>query len=87
MDADEIEKRLNNKKAFQIEFGQKGTNLTYQEKEKEKMKLPGIALYPETERFYPNGNFASHLIGMAQKDPDTGELNGALGVEKYSIVI
>ena len=46
------------------------------------MKLPGIALYPETERFYPNGNFASHLIGMAQKDPDTGELNGALGVEK-----
>ena len=34
MDADEIEKRLNNKKAFQIEFGQKGTNLTYQEKEK-----------------------------------------------------
>lgn len=83
MDADEIEKRLNNKKAFQIEFGQKGTNLTYQEKEKiEKMKLPGIALYPETERFYPNGNFASHLIGMAQKDPDTGELNGALGVEK-----
>ena len=34
MDADEIEKRLNNKKAFQIEFGQKGTNLTYQEKKK-----------------------------------------------------
>ncbi len=34
MDADEIEKRLNNKKAFQIEFGQKGTNLTYQEKRK-----------------------------------------------------
>ena len=31
------------------------------------MDLPGITLYPETERFYPNGNFASHLIGMAQK--------------------
>lgn len=46
------------------------------------MNLPGVSLYPETERFYPNGNFASHLIGMAQKDPDTGQLNGALGVEK-----
>lgn len=46
------------------------------------MNLPGITLYPETERFYPNGNFASHLIGRAQKNPDTGELNGALGVEK-----
>lgn len=83
MKPDEIEKRLNNKKAFQVEFGQKGTDLTYQDKEKiEKMNLPGISLYPETERFYPNGNFASHLIGMAQKDPDTGQLNGALGVEK-----
>ena len=68
MKPDEIEKRLNQKKAFQVEFGQKGTNLTYQDKVKlDKMDLPGITLYPETERFYPNGNFASHLIGMAQK--------------------
>ncbi|WP_438499489.1 penicillin-binding protein [Staphylococcus petrasii] len=83
MKPSEIEKRLNQKNAFQVEFGQKGTNLTYQDKQKlEKMNLPGILLYPETERFYPNGNFASHLIGMAQKNPDTGALNGALGVEK-----
>ncbi|WP_427704836.1 penicillin-binding protein [Staphylococcus parequorum] len=83
MSEEDIEKRLDNKKAFQVEFGQKGADLTYQEKEKiEKMNLPGVTLYPETERFYPNGNFASHLIGIAQKDPDTGELNGAMGVEK-----
>ncbi|MCJ1656568.1 penicillin-binding transpeptidase domain-containing protein [Staphylococcus sp. NRL 16/872] len=83
MKPSEIEKRLNQKRAFQVEFGQKGTNLTYQDKQKlEKMNLPGILLYPETERFYPNGNFASHLIGMAQKNPDSGDLNGALGVEK-----
>lgn len=83
MSAKEIEDKLDNKKAFQVEFGQKGTDLTYQEKEKiEKMKLPGVTLYPETERFYPNGNFASHLIGMAQKDPDSGDLKGAMGVEK-----
>ncbi|ANQ63954.1 penicillin-binding protein [Staphylococcus equorum] len=83
MSEEDIEKRLDNKKAFQVEFGQKGADLTYQEKEKiEKMNLPGVTLYPETERFYPNGNFASHLIGIAQKDPDTGELHGAMGVEK-----
>ncbi|MFP6334484.1 penicillin-binding transpeptidase domain-containing protein, partial [Bacillus subtilis] len=41
-----------------------------------------ITLSPETERFYLNGNFASHLIGMAQKNPDNGELKGAMGVEK-----
>ncbi|QLK85798.1 penicillin-binding protein [Staphylococcus sp. 17KM0847] len=83
MSAKDIEKRLNMKKAFQVEFGKAGQNLTYHDKEKiEKMKLPGITLYPEVQRFYPNGNFASHLIGMAQKDADTGELKGALGVEK-----
>ncbi|KRG09916.1 penicillin-binding protein [Staphylococcus sp. NAM3COL9] len=83
MSEEDIEKRLDNKKAFQVEFGQKGSDLTYQEKEKiEKMNLPGVTLYPETERFYPNGNFASHLIGIAQKNPDTGELSGAMGVEK-----
>ncbi|PCF42061.1 penicillin-binding protein [Staphylococcus delphini] len=79
----DIEKRLNTKKAFQVEFGRSGQNLTYQDKEKiEKANLPGITLYPEVKRFYPNGKFASHLIGMAQKDPDTGRLKGALGVEK-----
>src|SRR5699024_3582524 len=83
MSAKEIEKKLDNKKAFQVEFGQKGTDLTYQEKEKiEKMKLPGVTLYPETERLYPNGNFASHLIGIAQKDQDSGELKGDLGDDK-----
>lgn len=33
MKPEEIEKQLNQKKAFQVEFGQKGTNLTYQDKQ------------------------------------------------------
>ncbi|AVQ32782.1 PASTA domain-containing protein [Staphylococcus muscae] len=83
MSEKDIEKRLKMKKAFQVEFGKAGQNLTYHDKEKiENMNLPGITMYPEVQRFYPNGNFASHLIGMAQKDPETGELKGALGVEK-----
>ncbi|EKU50379.1 penicillin-binding protein [Staphylococcus massiliensis] len=83
MEEKEIKKRLDNKKAFQVEFGQKGKNLTFQDKEKiEKMHIPGVSLLPETHRFYPNGKFASHLIGKASKDPETGEINGALGIEK-----
>lgn len=83
MSEKDIKDRLDNKKAFQVEFGKAGQDLTYQDKEKiEDMNLPGITMYPEVQRFYPNGNFASHLIGMAQKDPDSGELKGALGVEK-----
>ncbi|MGT2341543.1 hypothetical protein ACVPOQ_15175 [Staphylococcus aureus] len=43
MKPEEIEKRLSQKKAFQIEFGRKGTNLTYQDKLKiEKMNLPNF---------------------------------------------
>ena len=83
MKPEEIEKRLSQKKLSKLNLDAKGTNLTYQDKLKiEKMNLPGISLLPETERFYPNSNFASHLIGRAQKNPDTGELKGALGVEK-----
>ena len=67
MKPDEIENVLIKRKPFKLNLTER-TNLTYQDKVKlDKMDLPGITLYPETERFYPNGNFASHLIGMAQK--------------------
>lgn len=88
MKPEEIEKRLSQKKAFQIEFGRKGTNLTYQDKLKiEKMNLPGISLLPETERFYPNGNFASHLIGRAQKIRILVNLKVRLVLKRFLIVI
>lgn len=88
MKPEEIEKRLSQKKAFQIEFGRKGTNLTYQDKLKiEKMNLPGISLLPETERFYPNGNFASHLIGRAQKIRILVNLKVRLELKRFLIVI
>lgn len=45
MSAKEIEDKLNNKKAFQVEFGQKGTDLTYQEKEKIEKKNFQVSHY------------------------------------------
>ncbi|MCJ0933988.1 penicillin-binding protein [Mammaliicoccus sciuri] len=83
MDEDDILSKLKTKNAFQVEFGQKGKDLTYKQKTQiEKLKLPGLTFETEKKRFYPNGNFASHLIGLADKDPDTNKLKGVSGAEK-----
>nr|WP_325178152.1 penicillin-binding protein [Macrococcus caseolyticus] len=79
----EILKTLNTKKAFQVEFGKAGKDLSFnQKKEIEQLKLPGITFFSEKKRFYPNGNFASHLVGYAEKNPDTNQIQGMMGVEK-----
>nr|WP_241680122.1 penicillin-binding protein [Metabacillus mangrovi] len=71
------------KDAKQVEFGADGRNLSQTEKLKiEKLKLPGIAFIKNQKRFYPNGVFASHIIGYAQKDEETGKTSGMLGLEK-----
>ncbi|MFK2824905.1 penicillin-binding protein [Bacillus sp. B190/17] len=68
MEPDEIEKRLRNKQAFQVEFGKYGRDLPNRVKKKiEEEKLPGIIFLRDSKRFYPNGKFASHLIGFTQK--------------------
>lgn len=83
MDEDDILDKLKTKNAFQVEFGQKGKDLTYKQKTQiEKLKLTGLTFETEKKRFYPNGNFASHLIGLADKDPDTNKLKGVSGAEK-----
>lgn len=81
-----ILKYLNPKnKAFQVQFGTAGSNLTKAQKQKiEKMKLPGIKFLETPSRLYPNGNFASHIIGLAQpkynKD-GSQTLVGTMGLE------
>lgn len=43
------------------------------------MKLPGIGFAPESKRFYPNMEIASHVVGFTGRDP-----NGLEGIElKY----
>ena len=73
-------------KAFQVEFGSAGTGLTLSQKKKiEAMKLPGIKFVETPSRLYPNGNFASHIIGLAQpqKSQGTSNLVGTMGIEAY----
>ncbi|WP_285614364.1 penicillin-binding protein [Pseudobacillus badius] len=71
MDKSEIEnrlKRFKKKGAFQVEFGKQGRDLSNSTKKKiEAEELPGIIFLRDSKRFYPNGKFASHLIGFTQK--------------------
>ncbi|MCT7717115.1 MAG: penicillin-binding transpeptidase domain-containing protein, partial [Lactobacillus iners] len=51
------------------------------------MHLPGIHFDETPSRLYPNGRFASHIIGIAQpfNDKKTHSINliGTMGIEKY----
>jgi len=71
----------------QVEFGSYGSDIsTSLKQEIEALELPGIAFRRELKRYYPNGTFASHLVGYAQKVTDektkTTETVGMLGIEK-----
>lgn len=75
-------------KVFQVQFGTAGSGLTKQQKEKiEAKKLPGIKFTETPSRLYPNGVFASHVVGLAQPvyDKKTGQQNivGTMGLEAW----
>lgn len=69
-DEEKIYKRLTEKKEkYQVEFGSAGRSLSHEVKEAiEKHELPGIIFVNDKKRYYPNGTFASHLIGYAVKE-------------------
>ena len=92
MDENEIKERLQNgkeKDRYQIEFGPKGKNLTEIKKsEIEKLNLPGLDFEESYKRYYPNGDFASYILGYAKTNEyydKTGKLttsiDGELGIE------
>lgn len=78
---EEILARLNSP-AYQVEFGSAGRNLTKEQKEKiEKMKLKGLLFIDGKTRIYPNGDFASYVIGYAKAN-DKDIMQGQFGIEK-----
>ncbi len=72
MPEQEIEDLLNEKiKAgkYQVEFGKAGRDISHQTMNEIKaLNLPGIIFFQDLKRIYPNGSFASHLIGFALKE-------------------
>lgn len=96
VDAEQIEKKLEkaikeneklpiDERKFQIEFGTAGKNISQTIKnEIEKENIPGINFIEEAIRYYPNGVFASHIIGFARPDKETenDKIKGVVGMEK-----
>ena len=80
-------KALLSKKAYQVELGPGGRNLSQIEMETIKdLNLPGISFISSSKRYYPNGNFASYAIGYTTKEKDKkGNIweKGGLGTEEY----
>lgn len=90
MDEEKIYKqltRVNNKgeKPYQVEFGSAGRGISHEIMSKIKAeKLPGILFVNDLKRYYPNGIFASHLIGFAIKEENkdrTFTTKGKMGLE------
>lgn len=84
--AEEILERLNTQDTSQVEFGTAGQDLTYAEmKAIDDQNLPGIMFNETPTRMYPNGVFASHLIGYAEyMEAGTAidsRLTGQMGLE------
>ncbi|MEJ8778697.1 penicillin-binding transpeptidase domain-containing protein [Pseudogracilibacillus sp. ICA-222130] len=85
IDEKEIKKKIDEGKEkgrFQIEFGTKGRKLPQEKKEEiEDLQLPGIHFLEDSIRYYPNGMFASHILGFARQNEED-ETVGVTGIEK-----
>ncbi len=86
MTESEIFAILNQEDVDQVEFGSAGSSLSYGEKNRiSEEGLPGIIFDETPSRLYPNGVFASQLVGYAAIDKETEEadnsLTGMMGVE------
>jgi len=79
---------LLNRNAYQVELGPGGRGITKLKKEEiEDLNLPGIDFIEDQKRYYPNGDFASYILGYAKKQED-GTILGELGIEsKYESIL
>ncbi len=91
-DENEIREKILNgksKKKYQIELGNIGKNITEMKKsEIDNLSLPGIDFIENDKRYYPNGDFASYILGYAktnEKEDEEGNIinsiDGELGIE------
>ncbi|RYM07267.1 PASTA domain-containing protein [Sporolactobacillus sp. THM7-7] len=71
------------KKAYQVEFGQLGKQLSYEKKKKiDALKLPGLGFLETYKRYYPEQSSAAYTIGFTQSDTDTNFQKGVFGIEQ-----
>ena len=94
MDEDYIMNLLN-KDVYQVELGPGGRNLSELKKDEIiALDLDGIDFIENSKRYYPNGDFASYILGYAKRNEisDNGKItysiDGELGLEsKYDDIL
>ncbi|WP_339249546.1 penicillin-binding protein [Sporosarcina sp. FSL W8-0480] len=74
----------NNSNVYQIEFGKAGRDISHETmlaiKETAKEEgVTGLQFIEDKKRFYPNGNFASYLIGFAMREEDENKKISTVG--------
>lgn len=83
---EKLENGISNNK-YQIEFGSFGKGISELVKEQiDKLGLQGIDFIKDTKRYYPNGDFASYLLGYTvNKDDKDGNswITGEMGIEEF----
>ncbi|WP_147054832.1 penicillin-binding protein [Sporosarcina luteola] len=75
---------------YQIEFGKAGRDISHEtmlaiKEAAEEEGVTGLQFIEDKKRFYPNGNFASYLIGFAMREEDKdGKVStvGKMGLEQ-----
>jgi len=84
---EETLKGLLSKDAYQVELGTGSRNLSQLQMEEIKnLNLPGIDFIKSSKRYYPNGDFASYMIGYTvnKEDEEKNKYTvGELGIEEY----
>ncbi len=82
-----LENGIKNKK-YQVEFGSIGKGITELKKDEILfLNLPGISFIESAKRYYPNGNFASYIVGYAKgkevekENKKETEIVGEMGIE------
>lgn len=83
----EILERGKENNKYQVEFGSIGKGLTELVKEEiDELELQGIDFTKDVKRYYPNGDFASYILGYTvNKENDDGNtwITGEMGIEEY----
>ena len=86
MEATYIEKLLN-KNVYQVELGPGGRGISELTKEEiENLNLPGIDFIENYKRFYPNGDFASYIVGYAKQYEEQKEREDGTTITEQTIV-
>lgn len=85
-----IAKNTDDYQVYQTEFGKAGRDINHEtmlaiKAEAEKEEVTGLQFVEDKKRFYPNGDFASYLVGFAMKEEDEDKkvsTVGKMGLEK-----